>query len=266
LKACVAAICDKVPQAAKGSIIAVTDLIICRGAELQQGDASRVIQALFSAASSVNNKSMSQQVIAAMCCLAEHPQAKVVFNEVLSAAEKDGSRRDGVKQRGAWPVQEAYLAFANHCNLSLSFVDHVVGILSHVPIFRDDDIDKADPTQNMVPHTLNELPVAATLALGCIFRGGNEVAKKTVEIRYPAVLCALILRIGSCHGTVNLDEQPLRDIIPTFQDFCECVGDEEMSQVLMRDGEHRLSGDQWTEAIEEIAACSAKSRPQEVCL
>lgn len=44
-----------------------------------------------------------------MCCLAEHPQAKVVFNEVLSAAEKDGCRRDGVKQRGAWPVQEAYL-------------------------------------------------------------------------------------------------------------------------------------------------------------
>lgn len=32
----------------------------------------------------------------------------------------------------------------------------------------------------------------------------------------------------------------------------------------MRDGEHRLSGDRWTEAIEEIAACSAKSRPQQV--
>lgn len=61
-------------------------------------------------------------------------------------------------------------AFANHCNLSILFVDHVVGILNHVPLFRDDDIDKADSTQNMVPHTLNQLPVAATLALGCIFR------------------------------------------------------------------------------------------------
>lgn len=42
-------------------------------------------------------------------CLAEHPQAKVVFNEVLSAGEKDGFKQDVGKQRGAWLVQEAYL-------------------------------------------------------------------------------------------------------------------------------------------------------------
>ena len=44
-----------------------------------------------------------------VCCLAEHPQAQVVFNEVLSAGQKDGFKQDGGKQRGAWPVQEAYL-------------------------------------------------------------------------------------------------------------------------------------------------------------
>lgn len=41
LKGCVPAICDKVFQSSKGSIIAVTDLIICRGAELREGDVSR---------------------------------------------------------------------------------------------------------------------------------------------------------------------------------------------------------------------------------
>lgn len=35
-------------------------------------------------------------------------------------------------------------------------------------------------------------------------------------------------------------------------------------QVLARDGEHRLSGDRWIEAVEEIATCSARSRPEEV--
>jgi len=44
-----------------------------------------------------------------MCCLAEHPQARVVYNEVLGAADKDASR---TKQKGAWPVQEAYLVSA----------------------------------------------------------------------------------------------------------------------------------------------------------
>ena len=42
-------------------------------------------------------------------CLAEHPQVKVVFNEVLSAGEKDGFKQDVGKHRGSWPVQEAYL-------------------------------------------------------------------------------------------------------------------------------------------------------------
>ncbi|KAG0560676.1 hypothetical protein KC19_9G004300 [Ceratodon purpureus] len=263
LKGCVPAICDRVSQSAKGSIIAVTDLIVRRGAELGEADVSRIIQALFTAASGLHDKTIRQQVLAAMCCLAEHPQARVVYNELLGAADKDVSR---TKLKGAWPVQEAYLALANHWNLSLSFLNHVVGIINHVPVFREDETDKGDPesSQNLLPHTLNKLPAAATLALGCIFRSGNEVARKAVEQQYSTVLCVLILRIGSCHGTAILDTQPLRDVIPTFQSFCDCVGDEEMSQVLMRDGEHRLIGDRWTEAIEEIAACSAKSRPQEV--
>ena len=47
-----------------------------------------------------------------MCCLAEHPQARVVYNEVLGAADKDASR---TKLKGAWPVQEAYLVSERSC-------------------------------------------------------------------------------------------------------------------------------------------------------
>jgi hypothetical protein len=88
LKGCVPAICDKVTQSAKGSIIAVTDLIVRRGAELGEADVSRIIQALFTAAAGLNDKTMCQQVLAAMCCLAEHPQSRVVYDEVLGAADK----------------------------------------------------------------------------------------------------------------------------------------------------------------------------------
>lgn len=53
-----------------------------------------------------------------MCCLAEHPQARVVFNEVLGAADKDASR---TKQKGAWPVQEAYLVSEHFYLMVLSY-------------------------------------------------------------------------------------------------------------------------------------------------
>ncbi|CAK9194427.1 unnamed protein product [Sphagnum troendelagicum] len=266
VRGCRAAICDKVSQSARGSIIAITDLIAKRGNELREGDVSRITQALFGAAASLSDRVMSQQVLEAMCSLGEHAQAKVVFDEILTAAEKDVARREGTKQRGAWPVQEAFLAVAHHKVLSLPFLDHVVVVLNQVPLFRDDDVDKADSSErlSLPPHTLSQRPQAATLALGAILRGGNDVARRAVEQRYPAVLCALILRIGSCHGTTSLDTLPLRDIISTFQSFCECVHDDEMHQVLMRDGGSRLSGDRWTEAVEEIAECSANSRPEEV--
>jgi hypothetical protein len=212
VRGCRAAICDKVSQSARGSIIAITDLIVKRGSELREGDVSRITQALFGAAASLSDRVMSQQVLEAMCSLGEHAQAKVVFDEILTAAEKDVARREGTKQRGAWPVQEAFLAVAHHKVLSLPFLDHVVVVLNQVPLFRDDDVDKADSSErlSLLPHTLSQLPQAATLALGAILRGGNDVARRAVEQRYPAVLSALILRIGSCHGTTSLDTLPLR--------------------------------------------------------
>lgn len=53
-----------------------------------------------------------------MCCLAEHPQARVVYNEVLCAADKDAS---STKLKGAWPVQEAYLVSVRSCFMFITF-------------------------------------------------------------------------------------------------------------------------------------------------
>lgn len=53
-----------------------------------------------------------------MCCLAEHPQARVVYDEVVGAADKDASR---TRQKGAWPVQEAYLVSARSSFMVLVF-------------------------------------------------------------------------------------------------------------------------------------------------
>lgn len=54
-----------------------------------------------------------------MCCLAEHPQARVVYNELLGAADKDVSR---TKLKGAWPVQEAYLVSALSCFMFINLL------------------------------------------------------------------------------------------------------------------------------------------------
>lgn len=71
----------------------------------------------------------------------------------------------------SWWWDLIWQAFAHHDKLSLPFLDHVVGVLNRVPVFKDDDVDKADPSSNLaLPHTLNQRPLAATLALGAIFR------------------------------------------------------------------------------------------------
>lgn len=46
VRGCRAAICDKVSQSARGSIIAITDLIAKRGNELREGDVSRYMEIL----------------------------------------------------------------------------------------------------------------------------------------------------------------------------------------------------------------------------
>jgi hypothetical protein len=99
---------------------------------------------------------------------------------------------------------------------------------------------------------------------GKLFWNGSDVTTRAVEQCYPAVLCALLLQIGNCHTTLRSDVKPLSDIISTFQSFCTCVCDEEMGKVLLTDGQQRLSGDRWTEAVEDISSCSAKLKPEKV--
>ncbi|BBN19571.1 maestro heat-like repeat-containing protein family member 1 [Marchantia polymorpha subsp. ruderalis] len=261
LRGCQTAICDRIPQASQGTIMAVTQLIARRGNELQDSDIPKVTQSLLASAAAVGDKKMRQQVLNSICCLAEHAQAKVVFDELLTSAEKDSTRKDTARNKGPLPLQEAYLAVADHEILALPFLEHVIRVINQTPVYKANDVDK-DNEQLSAPSSLNPLPQSATLALGAIFRG--TFGKLAVLKSYSGVLCSLVLRIGSCHGTIGLETQPLRDVVSTFHSFCECVDDEEMGKVLARDGEHRLSGDRWIEAVEEIATCSARSRPEEV--
>ncbi|CAM6090973.1 unnamed protein product [Calypogeia fissa] len=261
LRGCQVAICDKVSQSSQGTIMAVSQLIAKRGNELPDSDIPKITQSLLASSAVVGDPLMREQVLASVCCFAEHAQAKLVFDELLTAGERDLSKRDTIRQRGLWPVYEAYLAVSNHESLALSFLEHVIRVLNQAPVYKATDVDK-DHEALTVPSTLNPLPQSATLALGAIFRG--KAGKAAVEESYSGVLCALVLRIGSCHGTTAIDIQPLKDVVATFQIFCECVDDEEMGKVLARDGEHRLSGDRWIEAVEEIATCSARAKPEEV--
>ncbi|KAL3699532.1 hypothetical protein R1sor_017554 [Riccia sorocarpa] len=260
LRGCQTAICDRIPQSSQGTILAVTQLITKRGTELHENDVSKVTQSLLASAAAVGDKTTRQQLLNSISCLAENAQAKVVFDELLICAEKDATKKDTVR-RGAWPLQEAYLAVADHEVLALPFLEHVLRVINQTPVYKANDVDK-DHEPLSPPPALNPLPQSATLALGAIFRG--SFGKLAVLKSYSGVLCSLILRIGSCHGTAGLDAQPLKDVISTFHAFCECVEDEEMGKVLAKDGEHRLSGERWIEAVEEIATCSARAKPEEV--
>ncbi|CAM6017926.1 unnamed protein product [Sphagnum balticum] len=281
LRGCRAAICDKVVSSRGGPIAAVTELIRKRGSELGDADVSRITHALFTAAASVSDR--RQEILAAMCCLAEHTQANMVFQEVLSATEMQVVRNDVSKLKN-WPIQEAFLAISHNEVLSIPFLEHVVGILNQVPADNDDNAHECDSSETSTPpSTMSQLPQAATIALGAILRhvpyhtyhmqdcsscllnrNGSDVTARAVEQCYPAVLCALLLQIGNCHTTLRSDVKPLSDIISTFQSFCTCVCDEEMGKVLLTDGKQRLSGDRWTEAVEDISSCSAKLKPEKV--
>jgi hypothetical protein len=95
-------------------------------------------------------------------------------------------------------------AVAHHKVLSLPFLDHVVVVLNQVPLFRDDDVDKADSSErlSLPPHTLSQRPQAATLALGAILR---------YNITYPSLsFCHLYLVVDILHrkvGTQALTDQ-----------------------------------------------------------
>ncbi|CAM6041131.1 unnamed protein product [Sphagnum compactum] len=262
LRGCRAAICDKVVSSRGGPIAAVTELIRKRGSELGDADVSRITHALFTAAASMSDR--CQEILAAMCCLAEHTQANMVFQEVLSATEMQVVRNDVSKLKN-WPIQEAFLAISHNEVLSIPFLEHVVGILNQVPADNDDKAHECDSSETSTPpSTMSQLPQAATIALGAFLRNGSDVTTRAVEQCYPAVLCALLLQIGNHHTTLRSDVKPLSDIISTFQSFCTCVCDEEMGKVLLTDGQQRLRGDRWTEAVEDISSCSAKLKPEKV--
>eukprot|EP01018_Ginkgo_biloba_P020375 Gb_30357 [translate_table: standard] len=265
LHGCVVAICDKVKQSAEGAIEAVTEFIVKRGIELNETDVSRATQSLLSATVAVSDKHLRQEVLSATCCLAEHTLPNIVFSELLAAAERDVMTKDITRLRGGWPIQDAFYAFAQHDVLSILFLDHVIAVLNQVPAHKEDSEKGEQIDQMQMPSVISEMPQAATLALSSLFRGGGKVSKKAVERRYAAVLCALTLQFGSCHGLVAMGiHQPLRTLLHTFQAFCECVGDHEMGKVLAKDGEQLLVSEKWTDTIGEIASYVATKRPKEI--
>lgn len=265
LHGCVVAICDKVKQSAEGTVEAVTEFILRRGSELNETDVSRTTQSLLSATVAVSDKQLRQEVLSATCSLAEHTSAKIVFSELLSAAERDAMTKDITRLRGGWPIQDAFYAFAQHDVLSIMFLDHVIAVLNEVPSPKEDS-EKGENTDHMtMPLVVSEMPQAATLALSAIFRGGGKISKRAVERRYAAVFSALTLQFGSCHGLVAMGvHQPLRTLLHTFQAFCECIGDHEMGKVLTKDGEQLLVSEKWSDSIGGLAKCVATKRPKEV--
>ncbi|XP_057860490.2 protein SHOOT GRAVITROPISM 6 isoform X10 [Cryptomeria japonica] len=265
LHGCVAAICDKVKQSAEGTVEAIIEFILKRGRELNETDVSRITQSLLSATVAITDKHLRHEVLNATCCLAEHTSAKIVFSELLSAAERDVMTKDITRLRGGWPIQDAFYAFSQHDVLSMMFLDHIIDVLNQVPYYKE-DIEKIEYTDQItMPSVVSGMPQAATLALSTLFRSGGRISKKSVERRYAAVFCALALHFGSCHGLAIIGVyQPLRTLLHTFQAFCECIGDQEMGKVLAKDGEHLLGSEKWTETIGVLSKCVATKRPKEV--
>nr|ATB19903.1 putative SGR6 [Hesperocyparis bakeri] len=265
LHGCVAAIGDKVKQSAEGIVEAIIEFILKRGRELNETDVSRITQSLLSATVAITDKHLRHEVFNATCCLAEHTSAKIVFSEVLSAAEKDVMTKDITRLRGGWPIQDAFYAFSQHDVLSMMFLDHIIDVLNQVP-YHKENIEKMEYTEQVsMPSVVNGMPQAATLALSTLFRSGGRISKKSVERRYAAVFCVLTMHFGSCHGLAVIGMyQPLRTLLHTFQAFCECIGDQEMGKVLAKDGEHLLGSDKWTETIGVLSKCVATKRPKEV--
>ncbi|XP_058077009.1 protein SHOOT GRAVITROPISM 6 isoform X2 [Magnolia sinica] len=261
---CTAAICDKVKQSAEGAIQAVIEFITRRGNELNEIDVSRTTQSLLSATMFVTEKHLRQEVLGAICCLAETTSSKVVFNEVLAAAGRDIVTKDISRLRGGWPMQDAFYAFSQHTVLSVLFLEHVISVLNHTPILKD-DAEKGDSGDHSSEILIEEdILQAAVLALTALFRGGGKTGKKAVERSYAAVLSALTLQLGSCHGLAGSGQQePLWTVLPAFQAFCDCVGDLEMGKILARGGEQK-ENEKWINLIGDLASCISMKRPKEV--
>lgn len=262
LRGCVAAICDKTHSSAKATVGAVAQLIQSRGRDLYEEDIERITHSLLAAATMAGDNVIRSEALSAVCSLAEYTSEKLVFDELLAAAERDITTKDVSRLRG-WPVQDAFLALAQHELLSVPFLDYVVAILNQSPVFKDEGERTDGSDHSLHTHHVNQLPQAALVAIATFLRKG-AVSKRAVEQRYASVLCAFLLQFGTYHGISFVDVQPLRNAIKTFQDFCECLGEKTMKKVLAQDGEQMLSGEHWTAAICRIASCVCETRPKEV--
>ncbi|KAK8975537.1 hypothetical protein V6N11_034544 [Hibiscus sabdariffa] len=230
LHGCMPGICARIKQSAEGAILAVIEFVMKRGAELSETNISRTAQSLLSAAGLVPEKQLRLEVLGAISSLSENTNAKVVFNEVLTAAARDIVTKDISRLRGGWPMQDAFHAFSQHIVLSLA----------------------------------DEILQAAIFALTAFFRGGGKVGKKAVEQRYSSVLAALVLQFGKCHGLASTGQhEPLRSLLTAFQAFCECVGDLEMGKILAR-GSEQNEKEKWINLIGDLAGCISMKRPKEV--
>ncbi|KAG9442187.1 hypothetical protein H6P81_018041 [Aristolochia fimbriata] len=259
---CTSAICDKIKQSAEAAVQAVVDFITTRGKELNEFEVSRTAQSLLSASALVTDKHLRQEVLVAMCCLAENTTSKVVFNEVLAAAGRDVVTKDISRLRGGWPMQDAFYVFSQHAVLSVLFLDHLVSVLNYTSDIRE-ELDKVE-NQSFENLTDEDILQAAVLAMTAFFRGGGKIGRIAVEKRYPAVLSELTLQLGSCCGIAGSgQQQPLWTLFGAFQSFCECVGDLEMGKVLAKGGEQN-DNENLTNLIGDLASCVSIKRPREV--
>eukprot|EP00249_Psilotum_nudum_P022767 c28637_g1_i1 orf=1-4821(+) len=261
LRGCVGAICDKVRSSSLGAIRAVAQLLSKTGQELSDLDITRITQSLVSASGIVGDRIMRQEVLSALCCLAQHTHAHLVFSELLAAAEKDIMNKDVSRFRGGWPIQEAFIVIAQHELLASAFLDYVISVLNQAPLFKDSS--ESSDQLDLSLRILNQLPQAGLIALAAFFRK-SVVGRRAIEHRYAGVLCALLLQFGSYHGISTFDMQPLRNSVKTFEDFCDCIGDKDMGKILAQDGEQLLAGEKWTAVVGQIANCVSAVRPKEV--
>ncbi|PSS32865.1 Protein SHOOT GRAVITROPISM like [Actinidia chinensis var. chinensis] len=155
-------------------------------------------------------------------------------------------------------------AFSQHTILSFLFLEHVIYVLNQIHVLNG-DLEKGDSSRHSTDcHIGNDILQAAIFAVTAFFRGGGKVGKRAVEQSYSAVLAALLLQLGGCHGIASSGQgEPLRALLIAFQAFCECVGDLEMGKILARDGEQN-ENEKWITLIGDLAGCISIKRPKEV--
>ncbi|EFJ27035.1 hypothetical protein SELMODRAFT_412624 [Selaginella moellendorffii] len=259
---CNTAICDIIPQCGEGATFAVKQLILERGNQLGERDIPTITQSLFKAATSVAEVGRRQKVLETVCSLAQETQSRIVMSELLAAAVREAQVKDSLKQKGSWPIDEAFKAFANHVDLALPFLDYLVSVLDQTPVLKD-DTDKNEQSSH-APHIIDYFPIAAVRALTTAFRVGGDPIRKALEQRYATVFCALLLQIGGSHGTTGLDKQASRDIILAFKTFCRFVGDLDMENVVDSSIDELLTEGYWIKAVGKIAHCVALTHPKKV--